>query len=100
MKLPPEEVHTPKKSWKHTDPPTILYSSGCGGWSVAQGEWEGERVLAIRWNGGGDSPAGYPNFVGKPCWFILPSELEMYVRFACMCLNGGWEWSGKLTKTG
>uniref|UniRef100_UPI000FDA801A hypothetical protein n=1 Tax=Actinoplanes solisilvae TaxID=2486853 RepID=UPI000FDA801A len=31
---------------------------------------------AIRWNGGEDSPKGYPTATGHPSWFIIPPDLE------------------------
>ena len=46
--------------------------------TLAIGEWDGDRVLAIRWNGTNDdeSGVGNPQSRGLPTWFILPSWIN------------------------
>ena len=91
--IPPENVTAPAAHWQHHDPPKILYNNGAGGWSVAEGFWDGERSLGIRWNGSDDAPGrGYPT-VGPgnhAAWFIVPRELEGAVRNAAI-LMALWE---------
>lgn len=43
-------------------------------WSLAVGEWDGQRRLAARWNGDDDHPKGNPVSRGMPTWFMLPDE--------------------------
>ena len=89
----PENVTAPKDHWQHHDPPKILYSNGSDGFSVAEGFWDGERSLGIRWNGRDGEPGkGYPT-VGPgnhASWFIVPRELEGSVRNAAI-LMALWE---------
>jgi hypothetical protein len=64
---------TRRARWKLID---VLYSGGNGGASLAIGEWDEERVLAMRWNGHSNqdnSGVGNPQSRGLPTWFILPS---------------------------
>jgi len=45
--------------------------------SIAYGVWEnGNKTLAMRWNGEGDKP-GYPKTFGYPVWFIVDEELHI-----------------------
>ena len=38
-------------------------------------EWDGERCIGTRWNGGADKPAGFPTSRGKPIWQVEHEEL-------------------------
>ena len=52
-----------------------------GDWALAELEWDGERVLGIRWNGDeGESGVGSPQSRGHPTWFIVPEELAEAVE--------------------
>ena len=42
--------------------------------SLAIGRWDNKPVLAMRWNGGKDSPIGNPQSRGLPTWFIVPDQ--------------------------
>ena len=75
--IKPEDVTSPKKIWQLDK---ILYDGGEGKWSAAEGQWDGETVLAIRWNGSKDKPIGNPQSTGYPTWFIVPPKLEDAIR--------------------
>jgi hypothetical protein len=64
----PHTVKSPKARWTLID---VLVSTQY--WALALGEWDGDRVLASRWNGNGDEP-GNPMSRGIPTWFVLPDE--------------------------
>lgn len=73
-----EQVRSPKESWTLIQ---VLVDQGESTdsdvrWSLAIGEWEGERRLAARWNGSSERPAGNPQSRGIATWFVLPSEFE------------------------
>ena len=80
-----DDVRSPKASWSLIE---VLADNGpsnnaVGAWSLAIGEWEGERRLAVRWNGHDGptgSPAGNPQSRGIATWFILPPEFEEHLR--------------------
>ena len=59
----------------------VLYNGLQGSWSVAEGFYDGEPRLGIRWNGDDNDPE-YPSFpkLGRALWFIVPRELEESVR--------------------
>lgn len=44
---------------------------------MAIGRWDGEPVLAMRWNGTDDNAIGNPQSRGLPTWFIVPSEFRL-----------------------
>jgi hypothetical protein len=70
----PNEVVSPKQSWTLK---RVVYNSGSGGWSAAEGIWEGSDCLALRWNGSAnDTGVGSPQSRGYPTWFIVPDELK------------------------
>ena len=76
--IPPSQVHYPRGSWTLTQ---VLVDQGPSTdsgpkWSLALGTLDGKRVLAVRWNGSEDVPAGDPQTMGRPTWFILPPEME------------------------
>lgn len=77
--IPPENVISPKVYWKSGH--TVLLDTGSGGWSAADGFWEGKPCLGLRWNGiDGQDSIGSPQSRGKPTWWIVPSELESVIR--------------------
>lgn len=69
--IDPRKVESPKGRWKLID---VLYDGGDGKDALAIGEWDHQRVLAIRWNGNSAdiSGVGNPQSRGLPTWFILP----------------------------
>ncbi|MFJ1259026.1 hypothetical protein [Cupriavidus sp. CuC1] len=74
----PEEVTSPKTTWTLK---SVIHNTGQGGWSAAEGTWDGEPCLAIRWNGSdSDSGVGSPQSRGYPTWFVVPQELQLTVR--------------------
>lgn len=44
--------------------------------AIALGDWDGEKVLGMRWNGSDKSPLGNPQSRGLPTWFIVPARLQ------------------------
>lgn len=74
----PEEVVAPRSRWKFG---RTLCNTGQQGWSAAEGLWDKEPAVGIRWNGDDDSGSpGSPQSHGQPTWFIVPKELEQAVR--------------------
>jgi len=71
--IPPTEVISPKRQWTLV---SVLYDRGENNAAVAVGRWEGDAVLAIRWNGNDDNPIGNPQSRGLPTWFIVPQEFN------------------------
>jgi len=69
--IPPEEVTSPQRHWHLIK---VLNDKGEGDSALALGRWDNKGVLAVRWNGGGDTPVGNPQSRGLPTWFILPDE--------------------------
>ncbi len=79
--IPPEEVG-PYGTQNHWEPTEILYSGEPNGWSAAEGTFNGNPCLGLRWNGD-ETQHGYPTgYRGRPVWFIVPKELEEAVRVA------------------
>lgn len=71
----PYDVVAPKNRWRISK---VICNTGQGGWSLAEGTWDGSVTLAIRWNGndGPESSSGNPQSTGHPTWFILPEETQ------------------------
>jgi len=69
----PKDVKSPREFWTLID---VLHEGKQNTHAVAIGEWEGERRLAMRWNGGDDKPAGNPQSRGIPTWFVLPKDYD------------------------
>ena len=67
--------------WKYGK---VLYNGGPSSWSVAEGLYDGESRLGIRWNGDDHRPdyPSVPKMGEQPLWFIVPRELEASVRIA------------------
>jgi hypothetical protein len=57
----------------------VLYDRGKRQAAVAIGRWDGEPVLAMRWNGTDDNVIGNPQSRGLPTWFIVPREFRLAV---------------------
>jgi hypothetical protein len=90
----PSDVHSPKRHWSlvhvlfdgGADQPEGVDRPETSCHSLAIGLWDSEPVLAMRWNGGKESPLGNPQSRGLPTWFIVPEQhweqiLEAY-RFS------------------
>jgi hypothetical protein len=74
----PIKVVSPKASWGLK---AVIHNTGQGGWSAAEGEWDGTPCLAVRWNGSDtDEGVGNPQSRGYPTWFVVPDELRSAVR--------------------
>lgn len=76
--VPADQVRAPREQWTLIQ---VLIDQGesddeTGRWSLAVGEWEGQRRLAARWNGRDGKPAGNPQSRGIATWFVLPPEFE------------------------
>jgi hypothetical protein len=78
MYVDPRDANSPRERWLTQH---ILCNTGQGGFSVAEGEWDGEPVLGLRWNGSDDPDvAGNPQSHGRPTWFVVPDELADAMR--------------------
>ena len=74
--MDPNKVKSPRDRWELEE---VLYTDA-GQWSISKGRWEGDPVVAIRWDGDKDA-LGWPSSMGNPVWFVLP--------FAVGCLVEG-----------
>ena len=74
----PCDVTSPKHRWTHK---TTLRNVGAGDWAAAEGIWDGNPVVALRWNGCAEKKMGNPTS-RRATWFIVPCELERAVREA------------------
>ena len=73
-----DQVRSPRAQWTLIQ---VLIDQGesdenQGRWSLAVGEWDGQRRLAARWNGTDERPAGNPQSRGIATWFVMPPEFE------------------------
>jgi hypothetical protein len=68
--MDPHQVRSPRNRWTLIE---VLVQDGGDGDSLAIGEWDDARVLAVRWNGKGKE-IGNPQSRGLPTWFILPGR--------------------------
>lgn len=71
--MKPENAVCPRKSIKDLK---VLYTDETDNFSIASMLWNGNKRIAIRWNGSGDS-LGYPQSRGKATWFILPQKVAL-----------------------
>jgi len=69
----PQTVVSPRNRWELGN---VVCNTGQSGWSVAEGTWDKQPVVGIRWNGD-DEVAGNPQSHGNPTWFILPEDLRV-----------------------
>jgi hypothetical protein len=74
----PNEVTSPKDSWHLIN---VVHDEGEGNIAVAYGEWDGEKVIAIRWNGSNEPNKGLgnPQSTGYATWFILPKSFGIAI---------------------
>lgn len=73
-----EEVVSPRRRWSLIRVLETGEQPDSAGQRVAisLGNWEGNPVLGMRWNGSDESPIGSPQSRGLPTWFIVPKRLE------------------------
>ena len=64
----PEEVLSPRARIGRV---TVIHDPGENGMSVARIEWDGEEVIAARWNGNDSQPLGNPVSRRQPTWFVV-----------------------------
>jgi hypothetical protein len=67
----PKDVVSPQRQWSLI---TVLDSGEEGDGALALGKWDGDPVLAMRWNGAEGSPIGNPQSRGLATWFIIPGK--------------------------
>lgn len=79
-----ESVSSPSAMWTLTE---VIRHGSANDWAAAEGIWDGERRLALRWNGDRDRPRGNPLSSSWPTWFIVPTPLEQAVRAAVQRTN-------------
>lgn len=78
--IDPRTVLTPRGTITEL---AVIYDGGEHGWSLARMKWEGDPIIAMRWNGGrpkqippSNKPSiGTPQSRGYPTWFVLPKEV-------------------------
>ena len=75
-RMDPNNVTSPQDKWELEE---VLYTDA-EQWSVAKGRWEGEPVVAIRWDGDKEDALGFPSSVGYPVWFLLPVAVGCLVE--------------------
>ena len=74
--MKPNDVRSPREHWTLIE---VLYDGGDDpGDALAVGEWDHERRLAPRWNGGGKE-IGNPQSRGLPTWFMIPPRYNRAV---------------------
>jgi hypothetical protein len=74
----PDKVVSPRNSWTLIRVLEAGHDQDSFGQrvAIALGDWEGQKVLAMRWNGTDGSPLGSPQSRGLPTWFIVPMRLH------------------------
>ena len=60
----PEKATSPRKNWAIIK---ILDPGEEGNMVIAQGKWDGETVIGLRWNGTAKAPINNPQARGLPC---------------------------------
>jgi hypothetical protein len=77
--IDPNTVFSPKDRWGQVF--KVIYNTGQGGWSAAEGSWDDNPCLAMRWNGAdGDQFIGNPQSRGHATWFVIPDDLAGAIR--------------------
>lgn len=71
--MKPENVIYPRN---HIKKMQVLYTDEIDNFSIASVLWDGNKRIAIRWNGSEES-LGYPQSRGKATWFILPQKVAL-----------------------
>lgn len=74
MYIDPHLVTSPKAKLSDLK---VIVDSGANEYSVSIFNWEGNRVIGVRWNGGKDNPIGNPQSRGIPTWFVLPDAVAI-----------------------
>ncbi len=74
--IPPEEVISPKASWRLID---VILDNGPDDCAYAIGMWDRKRRIGFRWNGTKESPLGNPQSRGLPTWTMLDPALNKAV---------------------
>jgi hypothetical protein len=67
--VPPEAVLSPRK--RVGGILEVIHDPGEGGMSVARILWDGEPVIATRWNGNSEQPLGNPMSRRQATWFVV-----------------------------
>jgi len=71
----------------------VIHDPGEGHMSVARIIWEGEEVIATRWNGTKEQPLGNPVSRGHATWFVVDDyardEVEHAARQAAQTSPNG-----------
>lgn len=86
--IDPKTVVSPKGNWNLKN---VIFNTGDGGWSVAEGQWNKKNVLCIRWNGS-ENESGSPQSRGYPTWFVIPNALKEAVLQEINRLQGSSVW--------
>lgn len=76
----PQDVLSPKS--KVGGVIEVIHDPGEGQMSVARIVWDGEEVIASRWNGNDAQPLGNPVSRGRPTWFVVDKYAERVVEEA------------------
>ena|SRR5208337_707867 len=74
--IPPEEVISPKASWRLVD---VIIDNGSDNCAYAIGMWDRKRRIGFRWNGSDEAPLGNPQSRGLPTWVMLDPALNKAV---------------------
>ncbi len=72
MYISPQDVISPKTSWRLVD---VIIDDGPDACAYAIGMWNKKRRIGFRWNGNDESPLGTPQSRGLPIWTILDPRL-------------------------
>jgi hypothetical protein len=78
--IKPQHVLSPKS--KVGGVIEVIHDPGEGRMSVARIVWDGEEVIASRWNGNDARPLGNPISRGRPTWFVVDKYAEKVVEEA------------------
>jgi len=65
----------------------VIHDPGEGGMSVARILWDGEPVIATRWNGSAEQPLGNPMSRRQPTWFVVDGYAAPKVEEAARAAN-------------
>jgi hypothetical protein len=68
----PQNVTAPKELWTGV---RVLHDGGTGHPSYAAGYWDGDRVIATRWNGNPANRVGRPRIFVHAAWHVLEDRL-------------------------
>jgi hypothetical protein len=78
--IKPQDVLSPRS--KVGGVVEVIHDPGEGRMSVARIVWDGEEVVASRWNGNDTQPLGSPISRGRPTWFVVDKYAERVVEEA------------------